>query len=113
MCEGIPLSAWAPDSSIHWLSSYRRPDPCVIQLRVTGNDLVRTRRIIDGLEDAWNNYTLDRHVLHMIWFFYTLQFIRTERTCARRYTTKSVFDGSWLLRAPAISWEDVKALDDV
>ena len=55
-----------------------------IKERVTQSQIKATERVIDGIDDAWWTYRLDTNMLHKIWFFFCLAYIRSERKCDRK-----------------------------
>lgn len=59
-----------------------------VKEKITQSALLNTSRLFDEMEDAWWTEKINSNVLHIIYFFYVIRFIRTERTCGRKHHIK-------------------------
>lgn len=59
-----------------------------VSVRVTGNDMRKVKRLLHNIDDAWWSCTFNTDVLHRIWFFYCLVYIKRERLCGRKAIVK-------------------------
>lgn len=66
-----------------------------MQPKITASDQRRTKQVFDNLEKAWQQCLVNHDILHRIWFFYVLEYIKTERICGRHYSTASIIHGTW------------------